>query len=366
MNSSVEGVFGRHPQFFICILIANIVIWNVTETDRDQKCMDGLRIAGSLKSKQDNGGNVMGLLIALIVLILVALAIAVSCIKIVPQANAIVVERLGGYLTTWSVGLHFKAPFIDRVAKKVLLKEQVVDFPPQPVITKDNVTMQIDTVVYFQITDPKLYAYGVENPIMAIENLTATTLRNIIGDLELDETLTSRETINTKMRSSLDVATDPWGIKVNRVELKNIIPPAAIQDAMEKQMKAERERREAILRAEGEKKSTVLVAEGKKESAILDAEAEKQAAILRAEAHKEATIREAEGQAEAILKIQQANADGLRMLKEAAPDAGVLQLKSLEAFAKAADGKATKIIIPSEIQGIAGLAKSVVEVGKEN
>ena len=308
----------------------------------------------------------MGLLIALIVLILVALAIAVSCIKIVPQANAIVVERLGGYLTTWSVGLHFKAPFIDRVAKKVLLKEQVVDFPPQPVITKDNVTMQIDTVVYFQITDPKLYAYGVENPIMAIENLTATTLRNIIGDLELDETLTSRETINTKMRSSLDVATDPWGIKVNRVELKNIIPPAAIQDAMEKQMKAERERREAILRAEGEKKSTVLVAEGKKESAILDAEAEKQAAILRAEAHKEATIREAEGQAEAILKIQQANADGLRMLKAAAPDAGVLQLKSLEAFAKAADGKATKIIIPSEIQGIAGLAKSVVEVGKEN
>ena len=332
--------------------------------------MDGLRIAGSLKSKtktkQDNGGNVMGLLIALIVLILVALAIAVSCIKIVPQANAIVVERLGGYLTTWSVGLHFKAPFIDRVAKKVLLKEKVVDFPQQPVITKDNVTMQIDTVVYFQITDPKLYAYGVENPIMAIENLTATTLRNIIGDLELDETLTSRETINTKMRSSLDVATDPWGIKVNRVELKNIIPPAAIQDAMEKQMKAERERREAILRAEGEKKSTVLVAEGKKESAILDAEAEKQAAILRAEAHKEATIREAEGQAEAILKIQQANADGLRMLKEAAPDAGVLQLKSLEAFAKAADGKATKIIIPSEIQGIAGLAKSVVEVGKEN
>ena len=304
----------------------------------------------------------MGLLIALIVLILVALAIAVSCIKIVPQANAIVVERLGGYLTTWSVGLHFKAPFIDRVAKKVLLKEQVVDFPPQPVITKDNVTMQIDTVVYFQITDPKLYAYGVENPIMAIENLTATTLRNIIGDLELDETLTSRETINTKMRSSLDVATDPWGIKVNRVELKNIIPPAAIQDAMEKQMKAERERREAILRAEGEKKSTVLVAEGKKESAILDAEAEKQAAILRAEAKKEATIREAEGQAEAILKIQQANADGLRMIKEAAPDQNVIQLKSLEAFAKAADGKATKIIIPSDIQGIAGLASSLKEI----
>ena len=303
-----------------------------------------------------------GVVIAFIVLIIVILAILVSCIKIVPQANAAVVERLGAYLTTWPVGIHLKAPFIDRVARKVTLKEQVVDFPPQPVITKDNVTMQIDTVVYFQITDPKLYAYGVENPIMAIENLTATTLRNIIGDLELDETLTSRETINTQMRATLDVATDPWGIKVNRVELKNIIPPAAIQDAMEKQMKAERERREAILRAEGEKKSTVLVAEGKKESAILDAEAEKQAAILRAEAKKEATIREAEGQAEAILKIQQANADGLRMLKEAAPDANVIQLKSLEAFAKAADGKATKIIIPSEIQGLAGLAKAVTEV----
>ncbi len=303
-----------------------------------------------------------GVVMALIVLIIVILAILVSCIKIVPQANAAVVERLGAYLTTWPVGIHLKAPFIDRVARKVTLKEQVVDFPPQPVITKDNVTMQIDTVVYFQITDPKLYAYGVENPIMAIENLTATTLRNIIGDLELDETLTSRETINTQMRATLDVATDPWGIKVNRVELKNIIPPAAIQDAMEKQMKAERERREAILRAEGEKKSTVLVAEGKKESAILDAEAEKQAAILRAEAKKEATIREAEGQAEAILKIQQANADGLRMLKEAAPDASVIQLKSLEAFAKAADGKATKIIIPSEIQGLAGLAKAVTEV----
>ena len=299
-------------------------------------------------------------------LLIIVVAVAASCVKIVPQARAYVVEFLGAYKTTWQTGLYFKIPFFERVAKNVTLKEQVIDFPPQPVITKDNVTMQIDTVVYFQITDPKLYAYGVENPIMAIENLTATTLRNIIGDLELDETLTSRETINTKMRSSLDVATDPWGIKVNRVELKNIIPPAAIQDAMEKQMKAERERREAILRAEGEKKSTVLVAEGKKESAILDAEAEKQAAILRAEAHKEATIREAEGQAEAILKIQQANADGLRMLKEAAPDAGVLQLKSLEAFAKAADGKATKIIIPSEIQGIAGLAKSVVEVGKEN
>ncbi len=307
----------------------------------------------------------MEALIAAVVLVVLVLLVAVSCIKIVPQAHAAVIERLGGYLATWGVGIHFKAPFIDRVAKRVLLKEQVVDFPPQPVITKDNVTMQIDTVVYFQITDPKLFAYGVENPIMAIENLTATTLRNIIGDLELDETLTSRETINTKMRASLDVATDPWGIKVNRVELKNIIPPQAIQDAMEKQMKAERERREAILKAEGEKKSTILVAEGKKESAILDAEAEKQAAILRAEAHKEAMVREAEGQAEAILKVQQANADGLRFLKEAAPDAAVLQLKSLEAFAKAADGKATKIIIPSEIQGIAGLAKSIVEVGTE-
>lgn len=299
---------------------------------------------------------------ALIVMIVLALLVLASCIKIVPQAHAYIVERLGGYLATWSVGVHIRMPFVDRIAKRITLKEQVVDFPPQPVITKDNVTMQIDTVVFFQITDPKLYTYGVENPIMAIENLTATTLRNIIGDMELDETLTSRETINTQMRATLDVATDPWGIKVNRVELKNIIPPAAIQDAMEKQMKAERERREAILRAEGEKKSTVLVAEGNKESAILDAEAEKQAAILRAEAKKEATIREAEGQAEAILKIQQANADGLRMIKEAAPDQSVIQLKSLEAFAKAADGKATKIIIPSEIQGIAGLVKSVTEV----
>ena len=307
----------------------------------------------------------MGPIIVLIIILAVALLIAVNCIKIVPQANAYVVERLGAYLSTWSVGVHFKMPFVDRVAKRVVLKEQVVDFPPQPVITKDNVTMQIDTVVYFQITDPKLYAYGVENPIMAIENLTATTLRNVIGDLELDETLTSRETINTKMRATLDVATDPWGIKINRVELKNIMPPKAIQDAMEKQMKAERERREAILRAEGEKKSTVLVAEGNKEAAILDAEAEKAAAILRAEAKKEATVKEAEGQAEAILKIQQANADGLKMLKEAAPDAGVLQLKSLEAFAKAADGKATKIIIPSEIQGIAGLTKSIAEVAVE-
>ena len=298
-------------------------------------------------------------LIALAVLLVIVLIVLVNCIKIVPQAHAMVIERLGGYLTTWSVGLHLKVPFIDRIAKRVILKEQVVDFPPQPVITKDNVTMQIDTVVYFQITDPKLYAYGVENPIMAIENLTATTLRNIIGDLELDETLTSRETINTKMRATLDVATDPWGIKVNRVELKNIIPPKAIQDAMEKQMKAERERREAILRAEGEKKSTILVAEGNKESVILDAEAEKQAAILRAEAKKEATIQEAAGQAE------QANADGLRMLKEANPDNAVLQIKSLEAFAKAADGKATKIIIPSEIQGIAGLTKSIAEIAAD-
>ena len=303
--------------------------------------------------------------IAIIIIVVLALIIIASCVKIVPQSREMVIERLGVYLTTWEVGLHFKIPFVDRVAKNVTLKEQVVDFPPQPVITKDNVTMQIDTVVYFQITDPKLYAYGVENPIMAIENLTATTLRNIIGDLELDETLTSRETINTKMRATLDVATDPWGIKVNRVELKNIIPPKAIQDAMEKQMKAERERREAILRAEGEKKSTILVAEGNKESVILDAEAEKQAAILRAEAKKEATIQEAAGQAEAILKIQQANADGLRMLKEANPDNAVLQIKSLEAFAKAADGKATKIIIPSEIQGIAGLTKSVAEIASD-
>ena len=303
-------------------------------------------------------------MVVVIILVVVILLLVISCVKVVPQAHAMVIERLGAYLTTWPVGLHFKVPFIDRVARNVNLKEQVVDFPPQPVITKDNVTMQIDTVVYYQITDPKLYCYGVENPIMAIENLTATTLRNIIGDLELDETLTSRETINTKMRSALDVATDPWGIKVNRVELKNIIPPAAIRDAMEKQMKAERERREAILIAEGEKKSTILIAEGKKESAILDAEAEKQAQILKAEAVKEATIREAEGQAEAILKVQQANADGLRFLKEAAADDAVLQLKSLEAFAKAADGKATKIIIPSEIQGMAGLVKSITEVAK--
>ena len=303
--------------------------------------------------------------IATIAIIVIVIWIIAGCIKIVPQAQAFVIERLGGYKETWSVGLHFKMPLIDKVAKRVILKEQVVDFPPQPVITKDNVTMRIDTVVFFQITDPKLFSYGVENPIMAIENLTATTLRNIIGDLELDETLTSRETINTKMRSSLDMATDPWGIKVNRVELKNIIPPAAIQDAMEKQMKAERERREAILRAEGEKKSTILVAEGKKASAILDAEADKQAQILRAEAKKEATIREAEGQAEAILAVQKAQADGIRFIKEAGADDAVIQLKSLEAFAKAADGQATKIIIPSDIQGLAGTVKSIAEVAKD-
>ncbi|MCI9052276.1 MAG: SPFH/Band 7/PHB domain protein [Lachnospiraceae bacterium] len=305
----------------------------------------------------------IGSLAAIFFIILILLLLA-SCIKIVPQACAYVVERLGGYQGTWSVGIHVKVPFIDHIAKKVILKEQVVDFAPQPVITKDNVTMRIDTVVFYQITDPKLFAYGVDNPIMAIENLTATTLRNIIGDLELDQTLTSREIINTKMRASLDVATDPWGIKINRVELKNIIPPAAIQDAMEKQMKAEREKREAILKADGEKQSTILVAEGKKASAILDAEAEKEAAILRAEAKKEATIREAEGQAEAIRTVQQATADGIRFLKEAAPNDAVIQLKSLDAFAKAADGKATKIIIPSEIQGMAGLVKSIAEVGK--
>ena len=301
-------------------------------------------------------------IILLAVIILLALMVAASCVRIVPQAHAMIIERLGMYKETWSTGLHFKLPFFDRIAKRVNLKEQVVDFAPQPVITKDNVTMRIDTVVFFQITDPRLFAYGVENPIMAIENLTATTLRNIIGDMELDATLTSREIINTKMRASLDVATDPWGIKVNRVELKNIIPPSAIQEAMEKQMKAERERREAILIAEGQKKSTILVAEGKKASAILDAEAEKQAAILRAEAEKEKMIIEAEGKAEAILKVQQATADGIRFIKEAGADESVLTLKSLEAFGKAADGKATKIIIPSEIQGIAGLAASLKEI----
>lgn len=300
------------------------------------------------------------------VLIIIVILVILSIVRIVPQAHAYVVERLGAYQDTWSVGMHFKVPFIDRVARKVNLKEQVVDFPPQPVITKDNVTMQIDTVVYFQITDPKLYSYGVENPIMAIENLTATTLRNIIGDLELDETLTSRETINVQMRATLDVATDPWGIKVNRVELKNIIPPAAIQDAMEKQMKAERERREAILIAEGEKKSAVLRAEGQKESMVLQAQGDKEAAILRAEAKKEATIREAEGQAEAIRSIQQANAQGIEFIKEAGADDAVIQIKSLEAFGKAADGKATKIIIPSEIQSLAGMVKSVTEIGQND
>ena len=304
----------------------------------------------------------MAAVIFIILIGILILCILASCIKIVPQAYAVVLERLGAYRTTWDTGIHFKVPFIERVARKVNMKEQVVDFPPQPVITKDNVTMQIDTVVFFPIPDPQLSASGVENPIMAIENLSATTLRNIIGDMELDETLTSREVINTKMRASLDVATDPWGIKVNRVELKNIIPPAAIQDAMEKQMKAERERREAILIAEGEKRSTILVAEGKKQSAILDAEAEKQAAILKAEAEKEKMIKEAEGRAEAVLKVQKANAEGIRMIKEAGADEAVLTLKSLEAFGKAADGKATKIIIPSDIQGIAGLASSLKEI----
>ena len=304
-----------------------------------------------------NGAQILGIFLVILVVVVIC-----SSIRVVPQAHAYVIERLGTYNTTWSAGLHLKTPLIDKVAHRISMKEQVVDFAPQPVITKDNVTMQIDTVVYFQITDPKLFAYGVEKPIMAIENLTATTLRNIIGELELDQTLTSRETINTKMRATLDEATDPWGIKVNRVELKNIIPPAAIQDAMEKQMKAERERREQILIAEGEKKSAILRAEGQKESLILSAEAEKQSAILRAEATKEATIRRAEGEAEAILKVQQANADGIKFLNEAAPDQAVLTLKSLEAFAKAADGKATKLIIPSEISGIAGLASSLTEI----
>ncbi len=294
----------------------------------------------------------MGPLIFVIVLFLV---VFVSCIKVVPQANAFIVERLGAYQSTWSVGLHIKLPFFDRVARRVNLKEQVADFPPQPVITKDNVTMRIDTVVFYQITDPKLYAYGVENPMQAIENLTATTLRNIIGDLELDETLTSRETINTKMRATLDVATDPWGIKVNRVELKNIIPPAEIQNAMEKQMKAERERREAVTRAEGDKKARILEAEGNKESAILNAEAEKQAMILHADAHKQKMILEAEGQAEAILKVQQAKADGIKLLKDAEADAAVLKIKSLEAFEKVADGQATTILLPADLQGIASM-----------
>lgn len=307
----------------------------------------------------------MGFII-LLVLIFIAILLIITNIRVVPQAYAYVIERLGAYQGTWSVGLHVKIPLIDRVANKVSLKEQVVDFPPQPVITKDNVTMQIDTVVYYEITDPKLYTYGVEHPMSAIENLTATTLRNIIGDLELDQTLTSRDTINTQMRSILDEATDPWGIKVNRVELKNIIPPREIQDAMERQMKAERERREAILRAEGEKRSAILVAEGKKESVILEAEAEKQSAILRAEAKKEAAIREAEGQAEAIVKVQEATAEGLKMLNAAAPTKEVISLKGIDAFVKAADGKATKIIIPSEIQSLAGLATSLSELVKKD
>ena len=304
-------------------------------------------------------------IILIVILAALLILILASCVKIVPQAQAFIVERLGGYQGTWEVGMHFKTPFVDRVAKRVNLKEQVVDFDPQPVITKDNVTMQIDTVVFFQITDPKLFTYGVENPIMAIENLTATTLRNIIGDMELDQTLTSRETINTKMRASLDVATDPWGIKVNRVELKNILPPAQIVDAMEKQMKAERERREAILKAEGEKKSLILVAEGKKQSAILDAEAEKQAAILKAEAEKEKMIREAEGEAEAIRKVQTANAESIRLIREAGADQAVLALKSFEAMTKVADGKATKIIIPSDMQNLSGIVKAVTEVAKD-
>lgn len=301
----------------------------------------------------------------LIAIIVLAIVVVSTCVKIVPQAHSFVIERLGAYRATWSVGLHFKVPFLDRVARRVNLKEQVADFEPQPVITRDNVTMQIDTIIFYQITDPKLYAYGVENPIVAIKNLTATTLRNIVGDLELDETLTSRETINARMRSELDVATDPWGIKVNRVELKNIIPPRDIQEAMEKQMRAEREKREQILRAEGEKKSAVLIAEGKKEAAILNAEADKQAAILKADAEKQKRILEAEGEATAILKVQQATADGIKAIKEAGADESVLTLKSLEAFAAAADGQATKIIIPSEIQGIAGSVKALAEVIKD-
>lgn len=301
----------------------------------------------------------------ILVLLVIAIVICIANIKIVPQAHAYVMERLGAYSATWNVGIHFKVPFIDRVAKNVSLKEQVVDFEPQPVITKDNVTMQIDTVVYFQITDPKLYSYGVDRPMSAIENLTATTLRNIIGDMELDESLTSRDIINSSMRSILDEATDPWGIKVNRVELKNIIPPAGIREAMEKQMKAERERREAILRAEGEKKSAILVAEGEKAAAILRAEAEKESQILRAEAERESSIRIAEGEAEAIINIKRATAEGIKMLNEAAPSDAVLKIKSLEAFEKASDGKATKIIIPSEIQGLAGLANGICEVVAE-
>jgi len=298
----------------------------------------------------------------LLILLFLLVVLIVANVRIVSQSYAYVVERLGAYHSTWAVGLHFKIPFVERIAKIVVMKEQVVDFKPQPVITKDNVTMQIDTVVYFQITDPKLFAYGVDNPMSAIENLTATTLRNIVGEMELDQTLTSRDIVNTKMRAILDEATDPWGIKINRVELKNILPPREIQDAMEKQMKAERERRESILRAEGEKRSAILVAEGSKESQILNAEAEKISAILRAEAKRETQIREAEGQAEAILKVQQATAEGIKLINESKPSEAVIAIKSLEAFAKAADGKSTKIIIPSNIQGIAGLATSIKEI----
>lgn len=312
----------------------------------------------------------MELLVLFFLLIILVLWLFASCVKIVPQAQAYVVERLGAYQGTWSVGFHLKFPFIDKVARRVNLKEQVADFPPQPVITKDNASVRIDTVVFYQITDPKLFTYGVEKPMMAIENLTATTLRNIIGDLELDQTLTSREIINTKMRAALDIATDPWGIKVNRVELKNIIPPAEIQNAMEKQMKAERERREAVTRAEGEKKASILEAEGEKESAILRAEAEKQSAILRAEAQKEKMIREAEGEAEAILKVQKANADGIRMLREAGADEAVLKLKSIEAFEKVADGQANTILLPAELQGIASIGAALKTgaetTGKQN
>ncbi|MBO5160156.1 MAG: paraslipin [Lachnospiraceae bacterium] len=304
------------------------------------------------------------MLIFIIILLVLLIIVFIPCITIVPQAKAYVIERLGAYQDTWHVGFHVKLPIVDRVAKRVNLKEQVADFPPQPVITKDNVTMSIDSVVFYQITDPKLFVYGVENPMLAIENLTATTLRNIIGDMELDQTLTSRETINTQMRAALDLATDPWGIKVNRVELKNIVPPAEIQSAMEKQMKAERERREAVTRAEGEKRAKILEAEGEKESAILRAQADKEASILRAEAAKEKMIREAEGEAQAIMKIQQANADGIKMLKEAGADEAVLKLKSLEAFEKVADGQATTILLPAELQGIASIAATLKETGK--
>ncbi len=305
------------------------------------------------------------MLVPIIILALVVIFL-ISRIKIVPQASAYVIERFGAYINTWGVGLHFLIPFIDRIARKVSIKEQVADFKPQPVITKDNVTIQIDTVVFFQITDPKLYAYGVESPMRAIENLTATTLRNIIGDMELDQTLTSRDTINSKMREILDVATDAWGIKINRVALKNIIPPREIQVAMEKQMKAERERREAILRAEGEKRAAILVAEGQKESVILQAEADKQSAILAAEAQKESQIRMAEGEAEAILKVQEATAEGLRRIKAAEPDKAVLMLKSFEALEHVSEGNATKIIIPSEIQALGGLAASLKELIKDD